>query len=597
MYILIITLESCMSMHKTSPSRIIVVSLIVVFFEFSYFPLTESQPTNQISPLPQNVITGKILFSPMWSTTTYLIDNTGTVNHTWSSNYLPGVSVYWLGDGTILRTIRVGIGGGSGGGIQKVQWDGSVVWDYRYNTNGNLSHHDVKMLPNGNVLMIAWETKTYAEAVQAGRNPSHVPASGLMPDHVIEVKPTGPTSGEIVWAWHVWDHLIQDYDASKDNYGVVGDHPELIDVNYGSTFMTVSDWLHTNSIDYNPEFDQILLSVHNFNEIWVIDHSTTTTEAAGHTGGNSGHGGDILYRWGNPEAYRAGTTSDQIFYGQHDASWIKPGYPGEGDILVFNNGVDRPGGSYSSVDQITPPVDENGQYSHEPGSAYGPAEETWTYTANPPTSFYANQISSGAERLEDGDTLICDGTHGVFFEITYEGTTVWEYTNPYPTSTTNNVFKIVYVSPEELTGPNLDCSGTLSWTRIKPGATVTGSFQVRNIGGNGTLLNWTINTSSISWGTWSYTPQSGENLTPENGPLTVHVSVVAPDDARTHFEGYLRVENQQNPDDFNLIPVTLSTPADASSIPTMIHHGLFYFLQHHFMFVHEVLLRLFLKNS
>ncbi len=79
---------------------------------------------------------------------------------------------------------------------------------------------------------------------------------GFMPDHIIEVQPTGPTSGTIVWEWHVWDHLIQDYDSSKANYGVVGDHPELVDINYVTS--TQQDWMHTNSIDYNEKFDQIL---------------------------------------------------------------------------------------------------------------------------------------------------------------------------------------------------------------------------------------------------------------------------------------------------------------------------------------------------
>ena len=87
--------------------------------------------------------------------------------------------------------------------------------------------------------------------------------------------------------------------------------------------------MHTNSIDYNEEFDQILISVRYFNEIWVIDHSTTTEEAAGHTGGNSGKGGDLLYRWGNPKNIGREPRVINSSLGQHDASWIE-GCPWKG---------------------------------------------------------------------------------------------------------------------------------------------------------------------------------------------------------------------------------------------------------------------------
>ena len=104
------------------------------------------------------------------------------------------------------------------------------------------------------------------------------------------------------------DHLIQDFDASKANYGEVAEHPELIDLNFRlsetTNYRDPSDWIHSNGIDYNPELDQIVLSPSNFSEVWIIDHSTTRTEAAGSNGGNSGKGGDLLYRWGNPRAYR-----------------------------------------------------------------------------------------------------------------------------------------------------------------------------------------------------------------------------------------------------------------------------------------------------
>jgi len=545
--------------HYTK-SRIIRLSIIILISGVFLAPSLPTQTIQKINKQVTPTLDGQILFAPMWGFTTYLIDNTGTINHTWTSNYFPGVAVWWGGDGTILRTIRVGGGPGlgAGGGVQKIQWDGTIEWDYRYNTNGSFSHHDVKSLPNGNVLLIAWETKTREEAIATGRNPSYVSNQGMMPDHVIEVQPTGPTSGTIVWEWHVWDHLIQDYDSSKENYGVVGEHPELVDINYVKS--SGVDWLHTNSIDYNEEFDQILLSVHNFNEIWVIDHSSTTEEAAGHTGGRSGKGGDLLYRWGNLEAYDVGTVNDKKLFSQHDATWIDEGCPGAGDILIFNNGGSRPNGKYSSVDEIIPPVNNNGEYYLEPGSAYGPAAQTWIYTSNPPTDFYANRFS-GAQRLPDGNTLICNAETGYFFEVTPNKTTVWEYTSPYPTSTTNQLFKIVYLPPEEpLDGPDLDCSGSLSWSDIPPGATATGSFQVQNIGKPGSLLNWTINTSLITWGTWSYNPESGVNLTPEYGKVTVQVSVIAPNEKNSEFEGYIRVENQNDPNDFDVIPLHLETP-------------------------------------
>jgi hypothetical protein len=561
--------------------RIVVLSILMITSGICILPSSLSQTMNSANEPSPTFLEGQILYAPMWNTITYLIDSTGQVNHTWPSSFFPGVAVWWLGDGTILRTIRVGdfVTAGAGGGVQKVKWDGTIEWDFRYNTNGYLSHHDVKTLPNGNVLLIAWETKTRSEAIAAGRNPNYVNNQGLMPDHIIEVKPTGPTSGDIVWEWHVWDHLIQDYDSSKENYGAVGDHPELVDINYATSTMT--DWLHTNSIDYNKQFDQILVSVPNFGEIWVIDHSTTTEEAAGHTGGNSGMGGDLLYRWGNPQAYRAGTSPDRKFFWQHDATWIKPGCPGQGHILVFNNGLNRPGTDYSSIDEIVPPVNESGHYYRENDSAYGPSAQTWMYSADPPSSFYVSHLS-GAQRLSNGNTLICNGESGKIFEVTPEGTTVWQY------NTGGQVFKAVYIPPKEPPEPgmpDLDCSGSLSWTRIKPGEAVDGSFQLQNIGNTSSLLNWTINTSSITWGMWTYSPQSGENLTPEQGEITVQVSVVAPNEGNTRFEGFLRVENKNNADDFDLIPVSLTTPVKITNVHDItLYQFLLHFIHTHHLF-------------
>jgi hypothetical protein len=508
----------------------------------------------------------------MWGLETYLITSNGTVDHMWESDYLPGISVRWLGNDRILRSIRLGAGpgiGGWGGGVQIQQADGTVTWDYRYNTNGHLSHHDIYALPNGNVLMIAWETKTQAEAIAAGRNPATVTSQGMMPDHIIEVKPTGPTAGDIVWEWHVWDHLIQDYDALKDNYGNVSQHPELVDVNLVPN-LWMGDWMHTNSIDYDPALDQLLISIPNFDEIWIIDHSTTTQEAAGHTGGRYGHGGDLLYRWGNPSRYRAGTSADTKLFYQHGVSWIPAGLPGAGDILIFNNGDDRPEGQYSSIDEITPPIDDNGSYHRDPGSAFGPVMQTWVYTADPPESLYADHLSD-AQRLANGDTLICNGDTGVFFEVTPTGSTVWLYTSQYPYPMMNELFKFVYIPPHHQTQSDLTCQGSLSWTRLQPGETATGNFTVRNIGEEGSSLNWTVNTSSVTWGNWTFAPQSGINLTPEDGNIIVNVTVTAPEEKHETFQGYIRVENRDNSPDFELIPVSLTTPCGL-----LQSHGFFF---------------------
>jgi len=125
------------------------------------------------------------------------------------------------------------------------------------------------------------------------------------------------------------------------------------------------------------------------------------------------------------------------------------------------------------------------------------------------------------------------------------------------------VFKTDYIAPEEPPEPDtpdLDCSGSLTWNNIEPGATVVGSFQVKNKGDSGSQLNWTIDSSSIVWGAWSFTPTSGNELTPEDGQVTVEVSVVAPNQKNIEFQGNLRIENQDNSTDFCLIPVYLKTP-------------------------------------
>jgi hypothetical protein len=404
---------------------------------------------------------GYTLLFPM-AKTTYLMDMQGRVVKKWDCDSNPGV-VYLLPNGHLLRTGSVpnamaGWGGGAGGITQEFTWDGKLLWDYKRATDKLMLHHDVCRLPNGNTLMLVWEKKPAKDAVAAGRSPELVKdGRPMLIDSVIEVKPTGKKTGEVVWEWRVWDHLIQDLDKSKPNYGDVAAHPELIDVNAGEGIMAAvlkskggldklksigyvggggrgpvrvsPDWTHINAVDYNADLDQIMLSVHEFSEVWIIDHSTTKAQAAGHTGGHSGKGGDLLYRWGNPVMYRAGTEKDRQLYAQHNAHWIPKRLPGEGHVLLFNNGMRRPGGEYSSVDEFVLPVDSQGHYTGEPGKPFAPAQLVWSYSAPSKKDFLSSFIS-GAQRLPNGNTLACSGANGTLIEVTPEKQIVWKYINP-----------------------------------------------------------------------------------------------------------------------------------------------------------------------
>jgi hypothetical protein len=410
---------------------------------------------------------GYTTFSPA-DGKTYLIDMEGRVVHQWDSPYSGGNSGYLLPNGNLLRggapddEHPIFDAGGSAGRVHIVSWDGELLWNFNPSSDTTLTHHDLEPMPNGNVLMLRFELKTEEEVLAAGRTPEH--AGDLWPDSIIEIKPTGKTTGEIVWEWHLWDHLVQDTDPDLPNYGNLADHPERININPIDWLGQMADadrealealgyldtgdeedseddgddeeedehnpdWNHTNAIDYNAELDQIAISVVGFNELLIIDHSTTTEEAAGSTGGRYGKGGDILYRWGNPRMYRAGEEEDQTLFFQHNVQWIAPGLSGEGHLLVFNNGRDRADGSYSTVDEIITPHDGDGNYHLEPGKAFGPDKPHWTYKAPNPEDFYSSYIS-GAQRLPNGNTFICSGANGTFFEVTHEGDIVWKYVNP-----------------------------------------------------------------------------------------------------------------------------------------------------------------------
>jgi hypothetical protein len=431
---------------------------IISFFLFSGLYPLNSQTIGLIKHEAGSLNDGYILFAPINATTTYLIDKCGKQVKSWSSAYKAGQSVYLLPNGSLFRTGNVNntnfVAGGQGGIIEMYDWNGNLTWSYRVSDDTKCQHHDAKVMPNGNVLVIAWELKTNTQAIEQGRNPSLV-STTVWSEQIFEIQPVGQTSGNIVWEWHLWDHLVQDYDSTKPNYDNISTNPQLLNLNFAAK-STVADWIHLNSIDYNPILDQIMLSSHNTSEIWIIDHSTSSEQAASHTGGNSGKGGDFLYRWGNPQAYNIGTNANQSLFGQHNAQWIENDLPYANQILVFNNGVARPGGNYSTVEIINPPVNGHNYTSSLP---YLPVSNSWIYNSGDPNNLYANSIS-GAQQLSNGNVLICNGPTGTFTEINSNGTTLWKYINPVKatgiilqgtTPTQNIVFRCTFY-PSNYTG-------------------------------------------------------------------------------------------------------------------------------------------------
>ena len=388
-----------------------------------------------ITKLFGDVFDGMTLYSPTQAGSangsfySYLVDNDMNIINSWSHPRGAASMPYLLRDSTLIYPYKVANptmnSGGVGGGISKYTWDGELIWNYQVSNQTYQHHHDVEPLPNGNILIIAWEKKTASEAYAVGRESIDNSLNVMWSEAILELEPVGTGDANIVWEWHIWDHLIQDVDPDLPNYGVIADHPELQDINYGNAGGNGGpggangDWKHFNAVAYNEDLDQIALSSRHHDEIYIIDHSTTTEEAAGHTGGNSGMGGDFLYRWGNPQNYNRGNNSDQILDDQHGVNWIPQGYPGEGNLILFNNR--HSGNNSSAALEFITPINDNGTYNISGNNPYGPNTYTWIHQGG-----FHSDVQSGAFRQPNGNTLISDANSSYVFEVTYDGEIVWE---------------------------------------------------------------------------------------------------------------------------------------------------------------------------
>lgn len=370
----------------------------------------------------------------------YLLDNCGEIVHVWEgeSDTRPGNTAYLLEDGRLIKTSRPASvagnpiwAGGGGATVEIRSWDNELEWSFTLNDSTARLHHDIAVIEKNNrlsIAMIAWEVKSLEEVIQAGRDTSVLDRGEMWPDYILEVD---PATDEIIWEWHAWDHLIQDFDPSKDNFGDVSQNPGRIDINHDFDGTGHPDWMHSNALDYDPRWDYLMLSIPYFSEIWIIDHTTTTEEAASNAGGFSGNGGDLMYRWGNPQIYNQGDTSDQRLFFQHDANFIDdfvPGFdPNYGRIAVFNN---RVGSDFSSSNILDPQFDMYDWSFPFDGNRFGP-DETLLTILHPEdaTKMYSTGLS-GFQYLPNGNYLITAGRTGYTFEMTPDNEIVWEYITP-----------------------------------------------------------------------------------------------------------------------------------------------------------------------
>jgi hypothetical protein len=390
-------------------------TILVIFFLISLNSFSQ-QPTIGLRLSSGEASEGYTLFTPEKNNSVYLIDNCGEVVNTWEFTELPALTCYLLENGNLLRAGK--------DSLEIRDWDNQLIWSYSTTLNGFPQHHDIEPLPNGNILVLSKETFDATGLIAIGRDPN-LGAITFVTDVIYELQPINSNEAQLVWQWKFSEHFVQEFDNTKSNYDVVADHPELLDINFNNA--EVSDYTHANAIDYDPQLDQILITARHLSELLIIDHSTTLSEASGHTGGNSGMGGDFIYRWGNPQVYQGGSPSDQKLHLPHDGKWVNQGFPNAGKLTVFNNQGDGVS-TNSSVHVIAPEIVANVYQMNS--NKYLPEDYQWSWTGSVLGQTFSESKKCGMMELENGNHLVCTTSNGSIFEIDQNDQVIWVYRNP-----------------------------------------------------------------------------------------------------------------------------------------------------------------------
>lgn len=360
---------------------------------------------------------GYTLFKPTSDQRVFLINNCGELLNQWTFTGSNARNVYLLANGNLLQ---------SNDQLAEIRdWDDNLLWSISFeDVFGWRIHHDIEPLPNGNFLVMVRDIINDVDIFALGMASAYANAVVVL-ERILEIEPVGTDSANIVWEWKLIDHLVQDFDSSKPNFGVIADNQGRYNINYNNG--NGSNPIHANAIDYNPNLDQIAVSSRHLSEVFIIDHSTTTAEAATSSGGLYGKGGDFLWRWGNPEAYNRGTAADRTLGRQHDIKWITDG-PNQGKLSVFSNDGYGSNLTASSV-HILDPNDNNGVYALDSGK-FLPTTYDWSWDGTIMSTVMHAGAQSGFQVLPNGNGLICESDIGRITEINSVGDVIWVYRIP-----------------------------------------------------------------------------------------------------------------------------------------------------------------------
>jgi len=366
------------------------------------------------------VAEGFTLFTPWYSARSFLINNCGQVIREWEHEIEEGLANSYLDIEGNLHLLRNEV-------FSLYDWDGNRLTSFTGEAWDMNFHHDFTILPNGHVIILFDEKITINEALELGVDSTLFveQQDHMVIDGFAEFDLSDPDSITLVWEWHLKHHLIQDMNPLLNNFFKSAERPRRLNINFTSALYSLLDWTHFNGVDYNPELDQLVFSSRSSSEIYIIDHSTTTSEAADSVGGTYGFGGDFLWRWGNPAQYGQDSSLQQTFV-QHNPNWNLYGPNTQEGMSLFNN-ENATNSASSSILTVVPQKDSDGNYIFENGR-FGPDEPEWKYEG--PEEEFFSPIMSSAQLLNNGNYISCLGRFGKFYEITPEGKRVWQYQNP-----------------------------------------------------------------------------------------------------------------------------------------------------------------------